>query len=240
MKPRRLLWSLWLVALVFFIGNLLLPISTGRTRLGGVGLLAAVWFGLIILCWHRSALRWLLLGLTVALAGWLLSPARSLPPASELRAEYVAGLRRYEGVRYFWGGESCFGIDCSGLTRRGLIDGLIWRGVRTFDAGLIRRAVVLWWYDTTANQLGEGYAGLTQAVLEAPSLNSLVDPRVQPGDLAVTGDGVHILAYCGDHEWIEADPIVERVLRVKAPSSDSVWFDVPMKIVRWRLLSGGD
>ena len=48
-------------------------------------------------------------------------PSRTHANAELLRHDFVTGLRHYEGVRYFWGGEGFTGIDCSGLMRRGPI-----------------------------------------------------------------------------------------------------------------------
>jgi cell wall-associated NlpC family hydrolase len=139
-------------------------------------------------------------------------------------------------VTYYWGGESGHGIDCSGLIRRGLIDALFWRGLRTCDAALVRGALDLWWHDCSASNLGEQQGGITAAVLETPSINALDHARISPGDLAVTKNGIHIMAYLGANRWIEADPLAGRVLTVTAPSQENGWFDTPMRIVRWSLL----
>jgi len=60
--------------------------------------------------------------------------------------------------------------------------------------------------------------------------------RLLPGDLAVTTNGIHIMAYLGGNRWIEADPVAARVISAKAPSDEIGWFDTPMRIVRWSLL----
>ena len=57
-----------------------------------------------------------------------------------------------------------------------------------------------------------------------------------PGDLAVTEDGVHVLAYLGGSEWIEADPQLNGVVRLSAPS-ENPWFGVEVRVVRWRVLN---
>src|SRR6185436_4505437 len=100
--------------------------------------------------------------LTAGCAGFLLLPAREPPDADSLGADYVAGLRRYEGTAYVWGGESPLGIDCSGLIRRGLVDALVLRGVARLDAGLVRHGIGLWWNDCTARALGDGNDGATE------------------------------------------------------------------------------
>lgn len=233
--PARLLRLLWFAALVLLVEVWLFPVSNRLTRASGLTLFFIVWFGLIGLCWRCRAIRFLLLGFTVLSAGFLALPSRSLPTADLLRRDYITGLRRYEGVSYYWGGESPKGIDCSGLIRRGLIDSMFCRGVRTFDPGLIRRSISLWWHDTTASALGQQYDDLTLHLLDTPSVNALDHTQLLPGDLAVTRSGVHIMAYLGSNVWIEADPGAGRVIRVTAPSPDNGWFETPMSIMRWRV-----
>jgi hypothetical protein len=233
----RLRWLLWLLALALWTAVALFPISNRLTRAGGLALFVAGWCGLVALTWRRPRVRIALLGLTIIAAGFLLLPARSLSPADSLRTDYVAGLRRYHGVKYVWGGESLKGIDCSGLIRRGLIDALFCRGLRSGNPGLVRAALALWWHDCTANDLREGHGGLTAHLLETPSLNELDHSRVLPGDLAVTRDGIHILAYLGGKEWIEADPFIGRVVSVAVPATANPWFDSPMEVVRWTVLA---
>lgn len=236
LKTRRVQWLLWLSALGFLVALALFPVSYRITRLAILALTFVIWFGLLALVWQRRPLRFLLLGTTVLATAFLALPSRRLPPAEVLRDDYVAGLQRYNGVTYYWGGESSRGIDCSGLIRRGLIDALLRRGVRTFDAGLVRRAISLWWNDCTAKALGEQHLGLTIRLLDTPSLNALDHSKVLPGDLGVTSNGVHIMAYIGDHRWIEADPGAGRVITVTAPSTENPWFHGPMNIVRWSIL----
>jgi NlpC/P60 family len=214
----------------------LYPVSYRITRVSSLALGFLVWFGLIALLWQQRAARFALLGITVLTAAFLALPGRGRPPIESLRGDYLKGLRRYEGVTYYWGGETSRGIDCSGLIRRGLIDALLWRGLRTFDAGFVREAINLWWHDCTASALGEQHRGLTQAVVGTPSINALDHSQILPGDLAVTKSGIHIMAYLGDKQWIEADPMVGEVITVTVPSASNGWFETPMNIVRWSIL----
>ncbi len=231
----RLRWLLWLVVLSIFVGVWLYPISTKYTRVCGVVLFIYVWFGLLALVWKNRALRFTSLTITALTVIFLLLPARTGRDETELRSGYVAGLLRYEGTHYFWGGESPKGIDCSGLIRRGLVDSLFLRGVQTFDAGLIRHSLWLWWNDCTARELGEGH-GMTTPLLETPSINALDPAKISPGDIAVTTNGLHIMAYVGGNRWIEADPGQDRVIIVTVPSAENGWFRQPMKVVRWNIL----
>ena len=225
---------LWVAALLLFVADWLLPVSNRLTRSAGIGLLAVVWIGLIALGRRHRLFRTGLLFVSACCTIFLMLPARHPDPAL-LRSAYVAGLRRYMGVPYSWGGESPKGIDCSGLIRRGIIDSLFLRGLETFDPGLVRQSVWIWWHDCSAQDFGEG-KGFTERLFQTPGINNLDHSRIIPGDLAVTKNGIHILAYIGDNTWIEADPGVARVITVTAPSKDNVWFQGPMNIVRWKIL----
>src|SRR5262245_25097241 len=177
---RRLLWLIWIATVVAFFGVALYPISSRWTRMGGTGLLGLWWFGLIALVWRKVWARWMLLTVTIFLGCFLLLPGARVPSATSLRAGYILGLGRYQGVTYYWGGESPKGIDCSGLVRRGLIDSLFLRGIRTLAPGLVRRSLSLWWHDTSARALGQQHAGLTVLLFDTPSVNQLDHARILP------------------------------------------------------------
>jgi len=236
MNGENLLRRLWLGAVVVFFAICVFPVSNRLTRALGLILFVGVWLGLIGLQWRRLRVRFALLGVTCLVALFLVVPSSREPDLGLLRSDYVAGLRRYEGTRYFWGGESPMGIDCSGLIRRGLVDAVFLRGFRTLDPALVRHALRLWWHDTTASALADGHGALTTPVLRVASLNQLDHSKVRPGDLAVTVSGIHILAYLGNHRWIEADPLVGRVITLTAPADES-WLTTPMNIVRWSILA---
>jgi cell wall-associated NlpC family hydrolase len=142
-------------------------------------------------------------------------------------------LRGYEGTRYVWGGENRLGIDCSGLVRKALVNANVSEGVRSLNPSALRTAISLWWNDCSARALGEGHRELTQHLFDASSINQLDFAKLQSGDLAVTDDGVHVLAYLGEGNWIEADPDMRRVLVLSVPSTNT-WFDTPVRLMRWR------
>lgn len=203
--PTRSQRLIWLTALVLLIAIVVLPVSNGITRAGGLAMFFVVWFGLIFLCRHRTAIRFSLLGFTLLVGALLIGPASTNAQPAAMRKKYVDGLRRYEGATYVWGGEGFTGIDCSGLIRRGLIDSQFVFGVQTRDSGLVRRALSLWWNDCSAKALSEMHQGLTVHQFDAPNIKGLDHTKLLPGDLAVTQGGVHILAYLGEERWIEAD-----------------------------------
>src|SRR5579862_7855865 len=206
------------------------------TRSMGLFLFAAVWIGLIALFWKWRSWRLALLGVSAAGALFLAWPSRISPQPDTLRAAYLHALARYDGTHYSWGGESPKGIDCSGLMRRGMIDGLFIEGCRRLYPALVRQSLELWWHDCTARGLKDGYYNLTAPVLTTPSLNALNHSRIRAGDMAVTNSGVHVMVYVGENRWIEADPGVGRVVILTVPEPRKLWLSGPMKIVRWRVL----
>jgi hypothetical protein len=234
---RRSLWTSWIIILVVFVVLVLLPVSNTVTRYGSVGTLLAGWGVFVAICWRKKWLRNLMFVPPAFALLLLVLPARAERRPERLRQDFVAGLRRYAGVHYFWGGEGFTGIDCSGLVRRGLIDAMFMRGIRSADPGLLRSAALLWWHDCSASDLGDAQHDLTVSVLETPSLNALDHSRIVLGDLAVTKGGEHVMAYVGENCWIEADPLAHRVIYVTAPSKTNAWFHGPMRVVRWRVLA---
>lgn len=175
-----------------------------------------------------------LIGLPLLAVIFILLPGQRINRAA-LRNDYIRSLRGYDGVRYIWGGENRLGIDCSGLVRAGLINSTGKHALQTLNPSLLRYSASLWWHDCSARALSEEYRHQTVKLFEAPSLNAIELARLQPGDLAVTADGVHVMAFLGSNEWIEADPDLKRVLIVTVPSTN-IWLDSRVQIMRWRIL----
>ena len=134
------------------------------------------------------------------------------------------------------GGEGFLGIDCSGLVRKGLVWGELYHGLRTFNGRPIRDALGLWWHDASAMALRDGYRGWTAELFRRRSVAETDHSLLKAGDLAVTEDGVHVMAYLGNRTWIEADPRAHRVIEVNLPT-DNPWFTMPVVFVRWKCLA---
>lgn len=107
-----------------------------------------------------------------------LDESRSIAPGSGVTAQdLVAAAKKYQGVKYVWGGESLSegGLDCSGLVLRSLTDLGIADGVPRVARDQQR--------------LGT----------KVPSLDDAL-----PGDLLVFNGGTHIAIYVGNGKMIDA------------------------------------
>ena len=185
-------WLLFGVTVVAW----LTPVAYRTTRLFFLVCVASLWgLGLFCLRKHRRVAI-SLVGVGTALLVWVSIPGGALDP-QRLREEYVEALKRYDGTRYIWGGENRIGIDCSGLVRNGLIDANVSVGLRAGNPRPIRTALDMWWYDCSAKALRDGYRAYTVPLFTAPSINSITNALLMPGDIAVTANGVHVLAYLG-------------------------------------------
>lgn len=232
---RRRLYSLWCMAWFTGIISLIQPIGNGITRSMAVGAIISIWIGGIYLCWQRRNLRIISLGLSLMLSIFLLAPERPVL-AESLRQEYLQALQGYQGTTYVWGGENHRGIDCSGLVREGLVQANLVYGLKSFNPGLVRRGLTMWWFDLSAISLRDGARGWTKKLLESKSINGVDRAQLLPGDLAATADGVHIMAYLGNSKWIEADPGILKVIVVTVPEPNNSWFEVPVHVLRWQQL----
>jgi hypothetical protein len=239
MRTNRVLRFIWVGGLVAFVVLVLYPVSYRTTQIIEVGMILALWAGAAY--WTRKS-KWCLALIVAIVVGpgiCLILPARGINNSS-LRNTYVKALCSYEGTRYWWGGENLIGIDCSGLVRRAMINALVKEGVRTLNGRALRSAVEMWWYDTSARALRDGYRNQTVKLTDAASINTLDHSLLQAGDIAVTENGVHVMAYVGQNIWIEADPAIGKVVKVKTPSEDNGWFKAPVQVMRWGwFLNGG-
>ena len=234
---RRAAVLLWFAGFFFLLALIIYPVSIGFTRAAGAVLVGALILGFPPLCWRYRILRWTLLVFYGCIALFAVLPGdKKNYDRAALRQEVVRAMLRYDGVKYYWGGEGFCGIDCSGLIRRGVIDGTFWYGIRTFNPWLVRKAVVFWWHDMSARDMGQGAGGAARRITTEKSIVALTDKNLSPGDFVITSNGIHALGYLGDHLWIEADPGEGKVIQVNARTTKNGWFLKPVSVMRWRFL----
>jgi hypothetical protein len=231
---RQMLWRRWVALWPILVGLSIYPVSNGWLRVATLVCITLLWAGLLGFYWRLKWLRLVVLTLSLLTIVGLGLPGRRIDKQA-LRDRYIQSLHSYSGTRYVWGGENRLGIDCSGLVRGGLINANFREGLQALNPVLVRTGLSLWWHDCSARALGEEYRQFSRHLFEALSINQLDQAQLQPGDFAVTDDGVHVMAYLGEGNWIEADPDVRRVLVVSVPTTNT-WFNSPVKLMRWRQL----
>lgn len=228
-------WLAWLIAIALFALFNAIPLRTGTTRAIILSSLGLLLFGLLFLIWDRSWARILILSAMAVSVIFLLLPSKGLVDKDELREIYLRRLVRYDKTPYVYGGETGRGIDCSGLVRRGMIDALFIYGARKLDPGALRASFYLWWHDSNAVGLGQPQGG-TNTLTKGTSNRLSDDGAILPGDLAITASGSHVIAYLGQHTWIEADPAVGRTHIFTLTGPFRSLSDEQVKFVRWSWL----
>jgi hypothetical protein len=135
-------------------------VNSSAPKLITLTAILGAWVGLTNYFWPRKKPRIVVLMFPVLLALPFVLPGGAIDPV-ELRKEYLERLSGFEGTKYFWGGESSRGIDCSGLPRRAYRDALLQSGFRSANGRAFRLWLEQWWYDANARALGAGYRDYT-------------------------------------------------------------------------------
>ncbi|MHB9026246.1 MAG: NlpC/P60 family protein [Armatimonadota bacterium] len=160
------------------------------------------------------------------------------PDRAKLREAYISRLVAFRGTHYFWGGESHVGIDCSGLARVALCEAMLVRGIAEANPGLLGPELWrFWWNDLACRGMLAGTYSYTRKIGWAEELAEYSGNDLQPGDLAITGQGFHVLIYLGNAQWIQASPdAMKVVIDTALPDSGVAWFHMPMTFMRWTML----
>lgn len=212
------------------------PVNNLIFRLAFLGCVIGAWIGLTILLWNQSGIRIGILLLPVIVTIPFILPSDPID-TDELRRDYVQRMAGFEGTQYYWGGENRRGIDCSGLPRKAMRDALLNYGINHFNGHAFRSSLEQWWFDASARALGDGYRDYTRPIGIKGTIREMNVEKLVEGDLAVTNDGLHILAYMGHGSWIQADPGIGAVITLNGTSDENIWFRTPVTTHRWQLLS---
>jgi len=224
----RLLWRIQIPVLIILAAW---PVSYGITRAAIVVLMLGIWAGALLLFWKNKYVRSACGVLILVAIAVFAAPDRKFS-RSDLRQKYSTELQHYLATKYVWGGENSFGIDCSGLVRRPLITAHLKLGLASLNPTLLREGMALWWFDASARALRDGYRGKTKQLFESNSIKEIDHTSIQPGEFAITSDGIHALAYLGNERWIEADPALGKVV-ILPIAEENVWLKRPVSVMRW-------
>jgi len=233
---RRLILLLTVGSVAALILLNLDPVSTRAHRLVILCSLAGVCFGPMLLLWKFVAARIVFLTMPLLLLSPFLLPGKEIEQ-NALHDEYLKRIVSYEDVGYHWGGESRRGIDCSSLPRKALRDAPLYKGLRNLNGKCTRQFLKHWWNDASAKALAQGYLGYAVPTGEKGVIATMGYEPLQPGDLAVTEDRLHVLIFLGGEDWIQADPSAAKVIIANGRTGDSGWFAVPVTLHRWSVLA---
>lgn len=238
---RQVCGRVWVLICIISVAAYVLSTTIVPVRLlylatAAVGVLAGIGY---LIHWARGRpwLSSLYVMLAIGVVAWGVLAGR-MPDPERLATAYRARLLAFRHTHYVWGGETHVGIDCSGLARIALCEAMLCEGVRTANPRLLGPVLWrFWWQDISARAIRDGNFGYTSVLGYVPALAGYPAAELQPGDLAVTDGGGHVLIFVGDRRWIEANASDGTVV-VSTANRDSqrCYFNMPMTLVRWWIL----
>ncbi len=149
---------------------------------------------------------------------------------------YVEQLHSFHQSPYVWGGESGLGVDCSGLPRKSMINALLLYALYRLNGGALFKAIDYWWHDASAYEMSLSYKERMVVFDDIFTVNKSSHVAVQPGDLAVTKNGTHVMVYLNAQQVIQAEPGAGQVIIDEIPSRNA-WLNQSVKLVRWSVLN---
>ena len=245
--PKRILglsfralcaWIMGILLLACGIGVRISPM-TGHVRVMlAVTLLFSAFTGFVFLfsaIGKRPAIVWPTVFFLVLFVVWDVLGSKP-PDANALREVYYKRLHAFIGTPFAPGGETNVGIDCSGLARTALWQAMGREGIKEANPRLLGEKLwSFWWHDVSAGDIDEDKYGYTRVIGHASKLAGYDTSLLEIGDMAVAS-GTHVMVYYGKGQWIEASPHDGKVVVNKAPaSSKRGYFQVPVRLIRWRI-----